>query len=132
MFSAGAYLDLLGRGLFGVEERVDRVEIAPHVDGIADEHTWRLDGWILGQDTLSVAYRPADRALTFRVGALHRMRVVLRLPWFTAAGCVTARRGPDAPERLTPVFLDDGGMYVDIRGAFDPAEVRISAAGCGP
>jgi hypothetical protein len=132
MFSAGAYLDLVGRGLFGVEERLDQLEIAPHVDGIADEQTWRLEGWILGQDTLSLTYRPADRALAFRVGALHRTRVVLRLPWFSPAGCVTVRRGPDAPERLTPVVMDDGSVYVDIRGAFDPAEVRVSAAACGP
>lgn len=132
MFSSGAYLDLLGRGLFGVEERLDRLEITPHMDGIADEHTWRLDGWILGRDTLNLAYRPADRTLTFRLGALQRTRVVLRLPWLTAGGCVTARRGPDAPERLTPVAMDDGSLYVDVRGAFDPAEVRVSAAACGP
>jgi hypothetical protein len=132
LFSAGAYLDLVGRGLFGVDEQLDRIEIAPHVDGIADEHTWRLDGWILGRDTLSLAYRPADRALTFRLGALTRTRVVLRLPWFTPTSCVTARRGPDAPERLVPVMRDDGSVYVDIRGAFDPAEVRVSAAACGP
>lgn len=132
MFSAGAYVDLIGRGLFGVAERLDELEIAPHLDGIADTQTWRLDGWILGRDTLSVAYRPADRALTFRLGALYRTRVVLRLPWLTPEGCVTARRGPDAPERLTPVFRVDGSAYVDLRGAFDPAEVRVSAAACGP
>ncbi len=132
MFSAGAYLDLLARGLFGVEEHLDRIEIAPHLDGIADEHPWRLEGWVLGQDTLDVSYRPVERVLAFRVGALHRTRVVLRLPWLTTAGCVTSRRGPDAPERLTPVIMDDGAVYVDIRGAFDPAEVRVSAAGCGP
>ncbi len=132
LFSAGAYLDLVGRGLFGVDERLDHLEIAPHVDGIADEHTWRLDGWILGRDTLSLAYRPADRAMTFRLGALYRTRVVLRLPWLAPASCITARRGPDAPERLTPVLRDDGSVYVDIRGAFDPAEVRVSAGACGP
>jgi len=132
MFSAGAYLDLLGRGLFGVDERLDEVEIAPHVDGIADTQTWRLDGWILGRDTLSIAYRPADRVLTFRVGAPRRTRVGLRLPWLTTDGCVTARRGPDAPERLTAVFRTDGSAYVDLRGAFDAAEVRVSAAACGP
>jgi hypothetical protein len=30
------------------------------------------------------------------------------------------------------VMRDDGSVYVDIRGAFDPAEVRVSAAACGP
>jgi hypothetical protein len=28
--------------------------------------------------------------------------------------------------------MDDGSVYVDIRGAYDPAEVRVSAAACGP
>jgi hypothetical protein len=130
MFSAGAYLDLLGRGLFGIEEHLDGIEIAPHVDGIADDQMWRLDGWILGNDTLSLAYRPRDRALTVGLGALQRRRLLFRVPWLSPAACVTVRRGPDT-ERLTPVFLADGSAYLDIRGAFDPAFVTLSARGCG-
>jgi hypothetical protein len=130
MFSAGAYLDLLARGLFGVDERLDQVEVMPHVDGIADDFTWRLDGWRLAGDTLSVHYRPADRAATIRLTALTHKRIVVTFPWFGPAGCVTARRGPDT-ERLTPVFLRDGSAYVDVRGAFDPAEIRVSAACAG-
>jgi len=130
MFSAGAYLDLLGRGLFGIEEHLDRIEIAPHLDGIADDQLWRIDGWTLGTDTLSVAYRPADRRLTVRLGALQRRRVVFRLPWITAGSCITARRGSDT-EPLAPVSLSDGGVYVDVRAAYDPAELTVSAGACG-
>ena len=127
-FSAGAYLDLLARGLFGVDEHLDFVEIAPHVDGILDGFTWRLDGWRLSGDSLGVAYRPADRVATVRLGALHRTRLVLRFPWLTAESCVEMARGRGPPERLTLVALSDGSAFVDVRGGFDPAEVRIAAA----
>ena len=130
MFSAGAYLDLLSRGLFGIDEHLDRIEIAPHLDGINDAFTWRLDGWRLADDTLSLAYRPADRAATIRLGARAHKRLTLRFPWLTPQACVTARRGSDV-ERLTPVFLVDGSAYLDIRGAFEPAAVTVSAAPCG-
>jgi hypothetical protein len=130
MFSAGAYLDLLSRGLFGVDEHLDRIEIAPHVDGISDDFAWRLDGWRLADDTLTLAYRPADRAATIRLGARTRKRLVLRFPWLVPGSCATVRRGPDT-ERLTPVFLVDGSAYLDIRGAFDPAELTVSGRPCG-
>jgi hypothetical protein len=129
MLSAGAYLDMIGRGLFGLEEHLDRIEISPHVDGIADDFTWRIEGWILGDDTLSVSYRPADRALSFRLGALTRRRVVVRVPWFGREGCVTARRGRDT-EMLEPVFQADGSAYVDLRAFYDPAEVTVTARAC--
>jgi hypothetical protein len=129
MFSAGSYLDLLARGLFGVDEHLDRIEIAPHLDGINDEFTWRLDGWRVAGDTLSVAYRPVDRAATIRLTARSRQRLVVRFPWMTSMSCATARRGGDL-ERLTMVFQVDGSAYLDVRGAFDPAEVTVSARGC--
>jgi hypothetical protein len=102
----------------------------PHVDGIDDTFTWRLDGWRVRGDTLSVHYRPADRAATIRLTALTRQRLALAFPWFGPQGCVVVRRGPDT-ERLTPVFLRDGTAYVDLRGAFDPADVRVSASCAG-
>jgi hypothetical protein len=130
-FSAGAYLDLLARGLFGVDEHLDWVEIQPHVEGIADDFTWRLDGWRLAGDSLGIAYRPADREATVRVGALHRTRLVVRFPWLSANSCVEVRRGRDPVEQLGLVMLSDGSAYVDVRGGFDPAELRISARACG-
>jgi hypothetical protein len=107
------------------------VEIAPHVDGIADATTWRLDGWRITGDSLSVAYRPADRAATIGLGALHRTRLVLRFPWFGSGSCVELRRGGAPVERLAPVLLSDGSYYVDVRGGFDPAELRVAADACG-
>ena len=129
-FSAGAYLDLVARGLFGVDEHLDWVEIAPHVDAIADDFTWRLDGWRISGDSLGISYRPADRAATVKLGALHRTRLVLRFPWLAAESCVDVARGRSPVERMTLVMLSDGSAYVDIRGGFDPAEIRIAAA-CG-
>jgi len=130
-FSAGAYLDLLARGLFGVDEHLDRLEIAPHVEGIADDFTWRLDGWRIAGDSLAIAYRPADRVATVSVGALHRTRLVLRFPWLSVNSCVEVRRGRDPVEQLSLVMLSDGSAFVDVRGWFDPAELRISARACG-
>jgi len=130
-FSAGAYLDLLARGLFGVDEHLDWVQIAPHLEGIADDFTWRLDGWRLAGDSLGIAYRPADREATVRVGALRRTRLVVRFPWLSANSCVEVRRGRDPVEQLGLVMLSDGSAYVDVRGGFDPAEIRISARACG-
>jgi hypothetical protein len=130
-FSAGSYLDLLARGLFGVDEHVDEVEVAPHVDGIADDFTWRLDGWRLAEDSLAVSYRPADRAATLRVTAFHPTRLVLRFPWLSASACVEVRRGAGPPEHLSLVMMVDGSAYVDVRGGFDPAALRISASACG-
>jgi hypothetical protein len=130
-FSAGSYLDLLARGLFGVDEHVDEVEVAPHVDGIADEFTWRLDGWRLSGDSLSVAYRPADRAVTVRVAAFQRTRLVLRFPWLSGSACAQVRRGRAPVEQLPLVMMVDNSAYVDVRGGFDPAELRVSASACG-
>src|SRR5262249_33669910 len=131
LFSAGAYVDLLGRGLFGVEEHVDRIEIAPHLEGIADDQPWRLDGWTLRSDTLAVAYRLADQELTVLPGAARPRRLSLHLSWLTPQSCVTARRGSDT-ERLTMVPTADGGVYVALRAAPDPADVTVSARACGP
>jgi hypothetical protein len=130
-FSAGAYLDLIARGMFGVDEHLDGVEIAPHVDGIADETTWRLTGWRITDDSLTIAYRPADRAATVRLEALHRTRLILRFPWLGVSSCVEIRRGTAPVERLGLVELSDGSFYVDVRGGFDPADLRIAANACG-
>jgi hypothetical protein len=59
------------------------------------------------------------------------MRLVLRFPWLAANSCVEVRRGRDPVERLTLVMLSDGSAFVDVRGWFDPAELRISARACG-
>jgi hypothetical protein len=130
-FSAGAYLDLVARGLFGVDEHVDEVDVAPHLDGIADDFTWRLTGWRIAGDSLDVTYRPADRAATLRLAAFHRTRFVLRFPWLSGNSCVEIRRGAAPVERLLLVQLVDGSAYVDVRGGFAPAEIRISANACG-
>ena len=130
LHAVGAVLDVIGRGLFGVDEHLDRIEIAPHLDGLADTHTWRLDGWRLAGDSLGISYRPADRAVTLRIGALTRQRLVLRFPWLTPGSCVTARRGVTPAETLPLVAMADGSAYVDVRGYFEPAEVRLSGASC--
>jgi len=130
-FSAGAYLDLLARGLFGVDEHLDEIVVAPHVDGIADDFTWRLDGWRVTNDSLAIAYRPTDRAATVRLGALHAARLSLRFPWLAPASCVTMRRGAGPAERLPLVARTDGSAYVLVRGFYEPAEIRVAAESCG-
>jgi hypothetical protein len=132
MAAAGALVDLVGRSLFGVDERLDEVAIAPNLGGIADHQEWRLDGWRIAGDSLSLWYRPADRAATLRVGAPRRVRLALRFPWLSASGCVSVRRGAGAAELLPMVALADGSFYVDVRAGFDPAELRVTAAACAP
>lgn len=130
--AAGAWLDLLADELFGVSEYLDHLEIAPQLAGIADESTWQLEGWRLANgDTLSLSYRPADRAASLRITAPQRRRLGLRFPWLTAGSCVTARRGPDRGEQLPLVQQADGSFYVDVRGAYEAAELRVTAGGCG-
>jgi hypothetical protein len=128
--AAGALLDLIGRGLFGIDERLDHIDVAPHIDGINDSHPWRLDGWPLAGDSLGISYRPADRAVTIRIGALTRRRLVLRFPWLAPGSCVTARRGVQPAETLPLVAMADGSAYVDVRGAWDPAEIAVTARAC--
>jgi hypothetical protein len=130
-FSAGSYLDLVARGLFGVDEHVDEVEVAPHVDGLADDFTWRLDGWRLSGDTLSVVYRPADRAVTVRLAASRRTRLVLRFPWLAPDACAQLRRGRAPIEQLPLVMRVGPSAYVDVRSGSEPAELRVSATACG-
>ena len=131
MFSAGAYLDLLARGLFGVDEHLDEVEIAPHLEGIADDALWRLDGWRITADTLSVAYRPADRAVTIGLGAPRHARLGLAFPWLARGACAELRRGAAPVERPDLVFRTDGSAYLDVRAGFEPAVVTVAARGCG-
>jgi hypothetical protein len=131
MFSAGSYLDLVARGLFGVDEHLDEVEIAPHLDGIADDSLWRLDGWRITADTLSIAYRPADRAVTIGLGAPRHARLGLRFPWLARGACAELRRGAGPVERPDLVFRSDGSAYVDVRAGFAPAVLTVSARGCG-
>jgi hypothetical protein len=131
MFSAGSYLDLLARGLFGVDEHLDEIEIAPHLEGIADDSLWRLDGWRITADTLSIAYRPADRAVTIVLGAPRHARLGLTLPWLTPGACAELRRGAAPVERPNLVFRIDGSAYVDVRAGFAPAVLTLSARGCG-
>lgn len=129
--TAGGIVDALGRDLFGVEEALDGIVISPGLDGIADDFTWRLDGWQLSRDTVSIAYRPADRAMTIRTGASRRIRLLLSIPWLRAESCVRSRRGA-ATDQLTPVMLTDGSAYVDLRPYYEPAEVTISSLPCQP
>ena len=130
MAAVGAFFDQLTGELFGVTEYLDRLEIAPSLDGIADDFTWQLDSWQLGgRETLGLSYRPADRRATIRITASQRHRLVLRFPWLGSGSCIMARRGPDT-ERLTPVSQADGSVYVDVRGAYEPAELVLSADPC--
>lgn len=129
--AAGRYVHALVAELFGVDESPEGIRVAPRLDGVADQHTWRLSGWRLAADTLSFSYRPADRAAELRLVALQRRRLLLGFPWLTAGSCVTMQRGPDAPERLLLVQRADGLFYVDVRGGFEPARVRVSAESCG-
>ena len=131
MFSAGSYLDLLARGLFGVNEHLDRIEVSPHVDGIADDFTWRLDGWRTSGDSLSVAYRPADRAATLHLGAAHATRLVLRFPWLAPGACAELTRAGAAVEPPPLTFQADGAATVDVPGGRDPAALTVSARPCG-
>jgi hypothetical protein len=130
--AAGVWLDLVVGEVFGVAEFLDHLDVAPQIAGVADEATWQIDGWHLATgDTLSITYRPADRRAAIRITAPQRRRVALRFPWLTAGSCVTARRGPDNAERLALIQQTDGSFYVDVRGAYEAAEIRVSAGGCG-
>ncbi len=124
---AGAFLDRLTRRLFGVDERLDAIEIAPAMDGVFDDFPWRLDGFRVYDDTLHLTYRPSAREAQIRLGALRRRRLVLRFPWLRATSCATVQRGRQT-ERPTLVARDDGSFYLDIRGAFEPAVVTLAAA----
>ncbi len=133
MFSAGSYLDLVARGLFGVDEHLDEVEIAPHLEGLADDSTWRLDGWRITADTLSIAYRPADRAVTVALGGVRRVRLGLRFPWLERGrgACAELRRGAAPVERPDLEFRADGSAAVDVRAGSGPAVLTVAARGCG-
>ena len=129
--AAGAFVDAVAHGVFGIEEHLDRVDVMPNVEGVADNQTWELGGWILAAgDTLDLSYRPADRAARVRLAASRGWRLALRFPWLSENSCVTARRGPET-ERLGIVGFSDGVLYVDVRATFDPAEVRVTAQPCG-
>jgi hypothetical protein len=131
MFSAGSYLDLLARGLFGVDEHLDSLEVAPHVDGVADDSTWRLDGWRISGDSLSIAYRPSAHQATLGLVAAHHTRLVLRFPWLAAGSCVALRRGATPVEHPDLTFRTDGSAYLDLRGFYEPAVLTLSARPCG-
>lgn len=131
MFSAGSYLDLLARGLFGVDEHLDSLEVAPHVDGIADDSTWRLAGWRVSGDSLSVAYRPAARTATIGLVAARHTRLVLRFPWLAAGACSELHRGAAPVEHPDLTFRTDGSAYLDLRGFYEPAVLTLSARPCG-
>jgi hypothetical protein len=131
MFSAGSYLDLIARGLFGVEEHLDSLVVAPHVDGVADDSTWRLDGWKISGDSLSLAYRPATRTVTIGLLAAHHTRLVLRFPWLTAGSCAELRRGAAPVEHPDLTLQTDGSAYLDLRGFYEPAVLTLAARPCG-
>jgi len=126
---AGALLDELGRDLFGIEEMLDGIGIAPSLDGIADDFTWQLENWQHSRNRVSLSYRPADRSLTIRTTAPVRTRVYLAIPWLTGDSCVRSRRGSET-DVMRPVMQADGTAYVDLRGHYDLAVVTISAAAC--
>ncbi|MFI5206547.1 MAG: hypothetical protein ACHQU8_07390 [Gemmatimonadales bacterium] len=128
--AAGTFVDAVVRGVFGIEEHLDRVDVMPNFEGVADDQTWELSGWILAAgDTLDVSYRPVDQAARVRIAAARGWRLALRFPWLTENSCVTARRGPES-ERLSLVMMSDGAGYVDVRATFDPAEIRVTAQQC--
>jgi hypothetical protein len=126
---AGNFLTLVVGQLFGIDERLDRVVIAPAIDRVFSDLTWRVEGYRLHDDTLSVSYRPADEAATIRLIAPARRRVQLGFPWLTPASCVTVRRGRDSEQAML-VTTVDGEAWVDIRGAFQPAEITVRARAC--
>jgi hypothetical protein len=129
--TAGSIVELVGGVLFGVEERLGHVRVAPRVDGIADDHLWVMERWRLSGDSLSVAYRPRERSAVIRVGATRRSwRLVLGFPWISPNSCVTLRRGALPPEGLGLVAMADGSAFVDVRVGFDPAELTVQAAPC--
>jgi hypothetical protein len=128
--AAGSFVDAIGRGLFGIDEHLDRVDIMPRLEGLADDQTWEISGWLIGPgDTLALTYRPFDRAAVIRIAAARRWRLGLRFPWLTPTSCVTARRAGEI-ERMMLVMLNDGTGYVDVRATFDPAQIRVSADAC--
>jgi hypothetical protein len=129
MFSAGSFLDLLARGLFGVDEHIDAVEIAPHVDGIADDQTWRLDGWRIGADSLGIAYRPADRSATLTLAPRRAVRLELRFAWLARGSCAAVSR-PNATQYYDLAPQSDGRTTLAVAGGAEPVSVRLSAAGC--
>ena len=129
MFSAGSYLDLLARGLFGVDEHLDALTIAPHLDGIADDQTWRLDGWRLGGGVLGVTYRPADRAATVALTSLRAVRLELRFAWLARGSCAAVSR-PNVTQYYDLVPRVDGWASLDVAGSADPVSIRLSAAPC--
>ena len=130
MFSAGSFLDLLARGLFGIDEHLDQVDIAPNVDGIADDSTWRLDGWRTSHDSLAIVYRPADRTATIALAAARHTRLVVRFPWLASGSCARLRRGSAPVERPDLTFRSDGSAYLDVRGFYQPALLTLFAGAC--
>jgi hypothetical protein len=129
MFSAGSYLDLLARGLFGVDEHLDAIEVAPHLDGIADDQTWRLGGWRVDAESLGVSYRPADRSATLTLAPRRPVRLELRFPWLVRGSCAEVSR-PNATQLYDLVPQDGGWAAVDVAGGGDSVSIRVSAAGC--
>ncbi len=121
---------MIVRQLFGVRDEEGQIGIAPHLDGADDNFTWRLGGYRAGDDSLSIVYRPADHRIAINVGALHRVRLHLALPWLTPTSCVSSQRGAGVPDYPSLVQLSDGTYYVDLRAAWDPANVTISAGSC--
>ncbi|HEY2805994.1 MAG TPA: hypothetical protein VGI92_09070, partial [Gemmatimonadales bacterium] len=129
--AAGNFVGQMAGKVFGINEYLDRVEIAPQLAGIADDQVWSIDGWLLsGGDTLGMIYRPADHAVTLRLSAGPRRRFSVRFPWVTAASCVSVRRGSET-ERINLIGQTDGSWFFDVRGTFDPAVITLSASACG-
>ncbi len=129
--AGGTLVDEVAGELFGINEYVDHLEIAPQLAGIADDQAWSIDGWLLANgDTLGMTYRPADRAAMIRLSAAPRRRFVVRFPWMTPNGCVSIRRGSET-ERPLVTQQSDGSAYFDVRGTFDPAVITVSASACG-
>ena len=129
MFSAGAYLDLLARGLFGLDEHLDAIAIAPHLEGIADDRTWELDGWRVAGNALGIAYRPADRAATLTLGPGRTVRLELRFPWLGRGSCAEVSR-PDVTQYFDIAPRRDGWTSFEIAAGATPATVRLTAASC--
>lgn len=128
--TAGGFVDAVARGLFGIEEHLDRVDVMPNFEGVADDQTWEISGWMLAAgDTLDLSYRPADHAAKVRIAGARGWRLALRFPWLGENSCVTARRGPEL-ERLNLVTLSDGAGYVDVRAGFEATEIRVTRQQC--
>jgi hypothetical protein len=130
--AAGAFVDAVARGLFGIDEHLDEVDVMPNLEGLADDQTWQLSGWLLAaSDTLDVSYRPADQSAELRLAGARAWHLVVRFPWLAPVSCALVRRGGDS-EGFNVLRQSDGSSAVDVHAAPVPARISVTPRPCGP